>query len=58
MTEPTRQSPPDAPAPPPQGDAEDTGKEFHPWRLLAGLLGFIALLAVVAAIIDIAVLGW
>jgi hypothetical protein len=40
----------------PDGPREE--KEFHPWKLLGWLLAVIAVLAVVAAIVDVIVLGW
>ena len=33
-------------------------KEFHLWRLLAGLAGVIVALMIVAAIVNVLVLGW
>ena len=55
-----RQTPePATRTPSPDAPADRTGdKEFHLWRLLAGLAVVILALMVVAAIVNVIVLGW
>lgn len=40
---------------PPEREEE---RRFHPWRLLGGIMGVMIVLAIVAAAVDIIVLGF